>query len=104
MPFRQQYFPAPQDRSLPVYHDLPPEYVASRFLDSHNATIKAEHYGEGKEQFMHYCRYCLGWIPGQANEFPINTMSHRHPLGGRQGTEYYCRRCGEQIGFSGIVS
>lgn len=81
MPYVQHWIDNPKDLSLPVLPEKPQD---------------------GKE--YHHCHYCKGWIPGYANTYEENTMSPMHPLSGRQGTVFACRRCGEEIDFLGMVS
>lgn len=49
----------------------------------------------------YHCPVCKGWIPGYPDTDEIDTIS---PLAGRRGTVELCRRCGEEIGFTGEVS
>ena len=62
-----------------------------------------EYFGEGMEHYAYYCGNCKGWIMGEPNDYYINNLAPEH-LAGRRGHDYYCRRCGENVGFSGIVS
>ncbi len=94
MPWQQQWVEAPKDLRLPVLAELPDGVRELEFPFGYK-----EAYGQGRRFYS--CRYCGGWIEGQPNSFPVNTLG---PLSGRQGTEYHCRRCGEQIHFDGIMS
>ena len=49
----------------------------------------------------HKCPMCKGWIEGAPNEYREDTIG---PLCGRRGTTSHCRRCGWEIGFSGMMS
>lgn len=100
MPFYSDWEPAPSDMSLPVLEELP-DGVAERYR-----------FHEPKEAFgvingepcpYHYCKHCGGWIPGYPNHYKVNTLDS-YSLSGRRGDEWYCVRCGRQIGFSGAVS
>lgn len=101
MPYRQVYEPAPKDLSLAVFKELPAPFVET---DERAYFIKPE-FRVARDHDLHYMyfceRECKGWIEGRPNRFTENTLA---PLSGRQGEVYYCRRCGEEIAFFGIVS
>ena len=54
-----------------------------------------------RQQGGYFCPVCNGWIPCDPYRHEVNTLA---PLAGRKGTEFYCRRCGGEIGFSGVMS
>lgn len=100
MPFIQRWVPAPKDESLPVFAELPPgriEKRSSAWLGFKRIYVE--------NVFYYYCdRTCSGWIQGRKpNMFSINTLSPER-LAGRRGRQFYCCRCGEQIGFIGVRS
>lgn len=105
MPWKQVYVPPPQDMSLRVWHknELPPnvrfETIGLGFRQFAEATV----FGHDTFQHWYECRHCNGWIEGYANQFDVNTLDSSR-LAGRRGTEWYCRRCGEQIAFIGLMS
>jgi hypothetical protein len=87
--------------SLTVYPDLPTGYIElHRPLDGY----RMARYSINK--YMYFCHWkeCNGWISGDPIEREENSMSHHHPLSGRSGTVFLCRRCGGEIGFSGAVA
>ena len=47
------------------------------------------------------CYWCRGWIEGEPMQENVDTIA---PLSGRRGTVSYCRRCGKEIGFFGMMS
>lgn len=102
MPYRQEYFEAPKNLSLPVHKELPDGVEEGRLSFIHNLK-EASGYIDGHYVWFHFCKRCGGWIEGQPNGYEVNTLSS-HQLSGRRGTEYHCCRCGEQIAFSGIMS
>jgi len=102
MPYHMVYEPAPADESLPVLKELPngiAEYptLTSNLREAHG------HTADGLYRSYHFCAYCDGWIEGEANRYFVNTLNPQQ-LAGRQGTEYFCRRCGKEIGFMGVMS
>jgi hypothetical protein len=88
--------------SLTVYKDLPTGYeeLNSRPLSGY----RIARYSISK--YMYFCHWkeCDGWISGDPAEQEENTMSYHHPLSGRKGTAFVCRRCGREIGFSGMLA
>jgi hypothetical protein len=101
MPWITHYEPAPKDMNLPVRKDLPDGVTERKWTLSH---LREAHGIVGDDYLtFHYCDRCEGWIEGHANEYRVNTLDSSH-LAGRQGTEYFCRRCGEEIAFSGLMS
>lgn len=105
MPWQQHWVEAQKNLNLPVFKELPLGLVREKsdFLypferagqPTQGGYIRCTHY---------YCdRDCKGWIEGFPNEYEVNTLAP-YQLAGRQGTEWYCIRCGEQIGFLGVVS
>jgi hypothetical protein len=105
MPWKQVYVPPPQDMSLRVWHknELPPnvrfETIGLGFRQFEEASLITD------TVWLHWyeCRHCNGWIEGYANQYSVNTLDSSR-LAGRRGTEWYCRRCGEQIAFLGMMS
>lgn len=103
MPYRQVYEPAPKDMNLPVIKEgeLPAGVEEKRWTLS---SLREAAGMVGDEYLVfHFCHWCKGWIPGHANEYRVNTLDSSR-LAGRQGQEYYCKRCGQEIGFSGLMS
>jgi len=94
MPYQEHWIPAPKDMTLPVLETLP------------EGVHEMDDMGVFEEAWLgsqrwHHCWHCKGWIPGHANEYSVSNLGI---LSGRQGTEYYCARCGEKIAFFGMVS
>lgn len=93
MPWQESWVPAPSDHALLVVTELPPG------LEVHDFGHR-EAFGRGGVQY-HFCHQCGGWIEGHAPAYSVDNLG---PLSGRHGTEYFCRRCGAEIGFFGIMS
>lgn len=102
MPYKTIWEPSPRNMDLKVWEELP-EDVEERDPQFFNPIRVARGYHEGEYHRFYFCHHCKGWIRGEAYEFSINTLAP-HQLAGRQGTEYYCLHCGEQIGFFGVMS
>lgn len=75
MPFEMRWIPAPINKSLIAHKEKP-------------------------EDLSYECQYCDGWIEGQPSHHKIDTLYFS--FAGGRGTEEYCQRCGEKIGFFGI--
>lgn len=101
MPYRQVWFDEPpKDPTLKTHESLP-----DGITERHHLGDIREAYGYIGEVYVsyHFCHFCNGWIEGHVRESEVNNLDTRR-LAGRQGTEYYCRRCGRQIGFFGLMS
>lgn len=96
MPYRQVYEEAPKNPKLPVLEKLPDGVHQSGLTWGTKEAY-------GNHQHFYYCPHCKGWIEGHANEYQVNNLDSAH-LAGRQGTEWYCLRCGNEIAFIGIMS
>jgi len=94
MPYEQHWIPAPKDMSLPVRKDIP-EGVEQNWLGYRSVT-------KGGLVRWYHCHYCDGWIEGHPSDYEVN--NNLGSLGGREGTEYYCKRCGEEIAFFGKMA
>jgi hypothetical protein len=107
MPIRTRYehFEFPKNLDLPVHKELPEDFEKRElFLGPAIAWLKLSiRERSDRVTFMYHCRHCEGWIPGEPYEHEINNLDSSR-LCGRRGTEYYCRRCAEQIYFSGMMS
>jgi hypothetical protein len=104
MPWKLHFEEAPKNLNLTVYKELPLGLVIkSDWLRSFKIAGKPTPGGWVSETHCYCNRDCQGWIEGIPNEYKVNTLAP-HQLAGRQGTEYYCLRCGEQIAFFGVVS
>lgn len=101
MPYKLVHFDAPKDMTLPVFSSLPEGFVEER--DVLLTVNRIAQNGMFPRSFMYHCHWCDGWIQGEPNEFKVNTLESEH-LAGRRGIEYYCCRCGREIGFSGMMS
>lgn len=100
MPFQMVWVPAPNNMNLPVLVDLPEDF---RKIEMFSEVKEADGYIDGKYTVFYYCMFCKGWIEGHANEYHVDDL-HAHVLAGRRGFEYYCKRCGKEIAFSGVMS
>lgn len=95
---------APKDEGLTVHESLPPlvgELAYTSVLGQPRQAWGAT--ADGAPRVLHFCQHCNGWIEGTATQYSVNTLDSSR-LAGRRGTEYYCRRCGREIAFSGMMS
>lgn len=109
MPWRHVFEPNPSDSSLPV-HKSPPGgfeilggwggFKTARFPFDKVIEL-ANNKQEWDEREFYHCRNCDGWIEGKPYEYKENSMGI---LCGRRGTTSSCNRCGDELGFSGMVS
>lgn len=101
MPYRQVYEPASQDMSIEVVQELPEGITERR----HSYSGIREARGDGDRYFeaYTYCRHCDGWVKSSPNMYNVNTLDTRS-LSGRSGQDFHCARCGEKIGFMGMMS
>jgi hypothetical protein len=104
MPWRQVWEPSPKDENLPVLTELPiGVYEDHKLWPSSIGLREADGEVDGKYATYTYCHHCNGWVKGTAVTETVNTLDASH-LAGRQGTEYYCRRCGTELAFMGKMS
>lgn len=103
MPYNMTWQENPHDENLPVLQELP-DGVHEQPTSWLRPKLR-EAWGRVGDQILtfHYCDLCGGWIEGGCYEYQVSTMNSRR-LSGRMGTSYNCRRCGEEIQFSGAVS
>ena len=104
MPFRPKYefFEYPKKPELIVHKEPPPD-TDDRFSFGYKSRWSVRS-ATCQYKTYFFCHHCGGWIEGEPHENEVNTMSPSHPLSGRRGWEFYCLRCGGEIGFSGMVS
>lgn len=79
--------------SLPVFLELPDSFVEN-YMWSFIKQIRVA--SNNRYELIYFCdtRECNGWIleePIENEEYTI--------LSGRNGTAYYCLRCGHEISF-----
>lgn len=100
-PYNYHWQPPEKHLSLKVHKKLPKGFTQE--MSFGNDVKEARN---AKYEHMYFCphRECNGWIDGLPTEHEVHTMSQHHPLSGRDGTEYYCHRCGQEIGFIGMVA
>ena len=98
MPFEYIWKPAPKDMSLPCFQELPDRFVEN-YVWSFIKQIRVA--SNGKHQIAYFCHSieCNGWIVGEPMENEEYTI-----LSGRDGTAYYCCRCGQEISFVNRMS
>jgi hypothetical protein len=109
MPWRYVFEPNPSDTGIPVLKELPEGYSETKGWGEYKVAgypldklIKEAKEGRTADYKSFYqCRYCDGWIEGKAYEYFEDDIG---PLCGRRGTVSACIRCGNEIGFSGMVS
>lgn len=99
MPYRTIWEPAPKDMSLHVLSELPDGYSTGNY--SLLSMIGIREARKGFTENMYFCDRCNGWIKGYPNEYKVDNLGL---LSGRHGTEYYCLRCGHEMGFMGVMS
>lgn len=93
MPFEYVWKPAPMNMSLPVFLELPDGFVEN-YMWSFIKQIRVA--SNNRYELIYFCdtRECNGWILGEPIENEEYTI-----LSGRNGTAYYCLRCGHEISF-----
>lgn len=93
MPFEYIWKPAPKNMSLPVLPELPGGFTEN-YIWGFIKQIKVAN--NSKYEFTYFCHTaeCNGWIEGE----PMENEEHAI-LSGRNGTAYYCCRCGHEISF-----
>lgn len=92
-----------RDETLLVSEELPAGFIEDQLGLSNHREAQRRPMIDHAINFLHHCERCGGWIDGVPHDFPVNTLEPRR-LSGRRGTEFHCRRCGSQIGFSGVMS
>lgn len=98
MPFEYVWIPAPKDMDLPVSRKVPADFVEN-YVWSFVKQIKVA--SNNKYEFAYFChsQECTGWILGEPMENEEYAI-----LSGREGTAYYCCRCGQEISFVRRIS
>lgn len=93
MPFEYVWIPALKDVSLPISPELPGGFIEN-YMWSFVKQIRMA--SNSKYELAYYChsKECNGWILGEPRENEEYTI-----LSGRDGTAYYCCRCGHEISF-----
>ena len=93
MPYEYVWKPAPQNMSLPISQELPGSFVEN-YVWSFVKQIRVA--SNSKYEFAYFChsKECNGWILGEPMENEEYAI-----LSGRDGTAYYCCRCGHEISF-----
>jgi hypothetical protein len=93
MPFEYVWIPAPKDMSLPVSPELPAGFIEN-YVWSFVKQIKVASNSRNESAYFCHVKECNGWILGEPMENEEHTI-----LSGRDGTAYYCCRCGHEISF-----
>ena len=113
MPYIQTWADPDKNPKLESHSELPVGYEEMENNWGYKKAIKKMDQDtlntlKGKPFEYHYCKGDVlqdlpscGWVEGLPNEYDVNTLG---PLSGRQGTEYYCAKCGASIGFTGCYS
>jgi hypothetical protein len=98
MPFEYVWVPAPKNMNLPISLKLPTGFIEN-YVWSFVKQIKVA--SNSRCEYAYYChaRECNGWIFGEPMENEEYTI-----LSGRNGTAYYCCRCGQEISFVSRMS
>lgn len=100
MPWETVWRPPRVDDTLAVWpgdHHHPPDgYILDGLVIGPLTAHRSSPYG-----CVYLCCQCGGWIEGHADEYQVNDLG---PLSGRRGTEFYCRRCGAEVGFFGMMA
>jgi hypothetical protein len=98
MPYEYVWIPAPRNMDLPVSPELPSGFVEN-YVWSFVKQIQVA--SNSRYESVYYCHSteCNGWILGEPMENEEYAI-----LSGRDGTAYYCSRCGHEISFIGRKS
>jgi hypothetical protein len=98
MPYEYVWKPAPRNLSLPIFYERPDEFVEN-YIWSFVKLLKVAR--NSKDELAYFChaQECNGWIIGEPMENEEYAI-----LSGRDGTAYYCCRCGHEISFVSRMS
>lgn len=99
MPWKMVWVPPKVNEDIPVLKELPPGITEFPSVAGTRAALGRT--ADGEYHRYQHCRNCDGWIEGDSEIATEHTLG---PLSGRSGTVYLCRRCGHEIGFTGVVS
>ena len=103
MPYQTTWVAAKKDPNRKCYAILPDGYeVASGLFACYQLASKDGTRCAIPENALHFCEKC-GWVEGYPNQYKVNTLDSAH-LSGQRGEDYHCARCGNHIGFSGVMS
>ena len=98
MPFEYVWKPAPKDLSLFCSQELPDGFVEN-YVWSFIKQIRVASDSKNEAAYFCHTRECNGWIVGE----PMENEEYKI-LSGRDGTAYYCCRCGSEISFVNRMS
>ena len=98
MPYQYVWKPAPRDLNLPIFNELPNEFVEN-YVWGFVKQIKVASNDRSELAYFCHSKECNGWILGEPMENEEYTI-----LSGRDGTAYYCCRCGCEISFVSRIS
>ena len=95
MPFEYVWIPAPRNMALPVSPELPAGFMEN-YVWSFVKQMKVASNCRDESAYFCHSKECNGWILGEQMENEECTI-----LSGRDGTAYYCCRCGYEISLVG---
>lgn len=98
MPYEYVWKPAPRNLNLPIFNELPNEFVEN-YVWGFVKQIKVASNKRSELTYFCHSKECNGWILGEPMENEEYTI-----LSGRDGTAYYCCRCGCEISFVSRIS
>lgn len=111
MPWRHTFVPNPSDKSIKVRKKLPKGFLVDDFISTYKVAQYPidkliERIKEGKSKpidtkSLYFCQHCNGWLEGIPYQYRQDNIGNRC---GRRGMCSSCKRCGGEIGFSGMVS
>ena len=102
MSWQYTFVPNPSDENIPVLENPPAGFEISNDRNYKTARIPFDQMMESNDtRDFYYCLHCNGWIEGIPFEHHEDDIG---PLCGRRGIVSSCIRCGNEIGFSGMVS
>lgn len=109
MPYKRVWEPNPSDMNLLVHKETPKGFLPDSGWSGYQVArlpvkVLLEQKAAGQpidHRSFYQCKHCEGWIEGDPYEYQESSLGNRC---GRRGIAASCRRCGKEIGFSGLMS
>jgi len=98
MPDEYVWIPAPKNLKLPVSAEMPSGFVEN-YVWNFVRRLKVASNSKSESPYFCHSKDCNRWTLGE----PMETEEYAI-LSGREGTAYYCCRCGHEISFVSRIS